>query len=181
MPDGRIVTMAWQGENRGSTWTGNASFPVEQRLVSSPDGPRIQSVPVDEIRALRRTTRTWGPTQLSPETPLLADEPAESFDLEAVFDLTDTTAGSFTFRVRTGVDLTYDIGTHALNGHPLRPSPDGTLALRLLVDRGQLAIFAAAGVYYECLNIEPGNDLCLTSEGVVQLTAVSLHHLNSIW
>jgi len=181
MPDGRIVTMAWQGENRGSTWTGNASFPVEQRLVSTADGPRIQSQPVDEIRALRRTTRTWGLTQLSPDAPLLGDEPAESFDLEAVFDLTDSSAGSFTVRVRTGVDVTYDIAANQLNGHPLRPSPDGTLALRLLVDRGQLAIFAANGAYYECLNIKPGNDLCLTSDGAVQVTSLALHHLNSIW
>ena len=181
MPDGRIVTMAWQGENRGTTWTGNASFPVEQRLVATADGPRIHSEPVDETHALRRTTRTWGPTQLSPETPLLTDEPAESFDLEAVFDLTGTSAGSFTFHVRAGVDLTYNIAANELNGHPLRPALDGTLALRLLVDRGQLAVFAADGAFYECLNIEPGNDLRLTSDSAVQLTSLALHHLNSIW
>ena len=181
LPDGRVVTMAWQGENRGSTWTGNASFPVEQRLVSSPDGPRIHSEPVDEIRSLRRATRNWGPTQLSPDTALLADVPAESFDLEATIDLTGAAAGSVTFHVRTGVDVVYDIAANELNGHPLPPSPDGTLTLRLLADRGQLAIFAADGAYYECLNINPGNDLRLTTDASLKLTSLSLHHLNSIW
>ena len=181
MPDGRIVTMAWQGENRGSTWTGNASFPVEQRLVTSPDGPRIHSEPIDEIRSLRRTTRNWGPTQLSPDTSLLDDEPAESFDLQAAFDLTYASTGSFTFHVRTSVDLTYNLAANELNGHPLRPSPDGTLTLRLLADRAQLAVVAADGAFYKYLNIEPGNDLRLTSDGAVQVTSLSLHHLNSIW
>jgi fructan beta-fructosidase len=166
--------MAWQGENHGPTWTGNASFPVEQRLVSTPDGPRVYSEPVSEIRSLRRTTSTWGPTLIANELALPADE---SFDLEATFDLTETTTGSFTFR--TGMHVTYDVASQQLNGRPLPPSPDGTLTLRLLVDRGQLAIFA--GAYYECLNIEPCNDLRLTTDGPVKLTSLSLHHLNSIW
>jgi fructan beta-fructosidase len=90
-------------------------------------------------------------------------------------------ADSFTFRVRTGVDVVYDIAANELNGHPLQPSPDGTLTLRLLADRGQLAIFAADGAYYECLNIDPGNDLLLTTDASLKLSSLSLHHLKSIW
>lgn len=180
LPDGRIVTMAWQGENRGSTWTGNASFPVEQRLVSTPDGPRLHSEPVDEIRSLRRSARKLGPTLLTPDTPLLDDEPAETYDLEATFDVGEAAAGAFTFHVRPGVNLTYDLTTNQLNGVLLPPS-DGTVTVRLLVDRGQLAVFAADGAYYACHNVAPGNTLRLTTTRPVTLESLILHQLGSIW
>ncbi|MGW1345122.1 glycoside hydrolase family 32 protein [Kribbella sp. NPDC002412] len=177
LPGGRVVTMAWQGENRGSTWTGNASFPVEQRLVATPEGPRIHSEPVEEIKVLRRTTTTLGPTLVTPTTPI--DEPAETVDVEATFDLTETTATTFTFHIRPGVDLTYDIASSQLDGVPL--TTDGTLKLRLLIDRGQLAVFAADGAYYACHNVEPGDALRLTTDGELKLQTLEIHHLASIW
>ena len=82
MPDGRVVAMAWQGLNHGSVWTGNASFPVQQRLVATPDGPRVFSLPIDELASLRRSTSTWGPTSLTPEAApaLLADESGTTYE-----------------------------------------------------------------------------------------------------
>ncbi len=189
MPDGRVVTMAWQGLNRGSTWTGNASFPVQQRLVSTPDGPRLFSLPVDELASWRESTKSWGPEELTPESALVFDDTATSYELEAAFDRPET--GTLVFRLRTGADgssardVVYDIGAGLLDGLPL-PASDGTLTIRLLVDRGQLAVFAADGAYYACYNID--FDTTATGEGVqlvtttpLQLTSLTLHHLASIW
>ena len=190
LPHGRVVTMAWQGLNHGSTWTGNASFPVQQRLLATPDGPRLFSLPVDELASLRRSTKTWGPEQLTAESPLLIDDASTSYELEATIDLTATPAGSFTFRLRTGTDgsaareVTYDIGAGLLDGVPL--AADGTLTIRLLVDRGQLAIFAADGAYYACYNVDfdtasTGDGLQLTTTAPLRLESLTLHQLASIW
>jgi levanase/fructan beta-fructosidase len=189
LPDGRVVTMAWQGLNHGSTWTGNASFPVEQRLVATPDGPRLFSLPVGEIAALRQSTKTWVSEQLTPGSPLLIDD-ATSYELEATVDLTGTPTGSFMFRLRTGSDgsagreVTYDIEAGLLDGVPL--AADGTLTLRLLVDHGQLAIFAADGAYYACYNVDfdttsTGDGLELTTTVPLRLESLTLHRLASIW
>ncbi|MEV0287676.1 MULTISPECIES: glycoside hydrolase family 32 protein [unclassified Kribbella] len=177
LPNGRVVTMAWQGENRGSTWTGNASFPVEQHLVATPDGPRIHSNPVDEIKSLRRKTTTLGPTVVTSTSPI--DAPAETVDVEATFDLAETETTAFTFHLRPGVDLTYDTAAKQLNGVPL--AIDGTLTIRLLIDRGQLAVFAADGAYYACHNVDPGDTLRLTTHGTLKLQSLEIHHLASIW
>lgn len=192
MPDDRVVTMAWQGQNRGSVWTGNASFPVQQRLVATPDGARVFSLPVDEIASLRRSTTLYEAQLVTPGVPLLTDVDATSYELEATFDLSGAVDGSFAFRLRTGADgstareVTYDVGAGTLDGVPLAPAADGTLAVRLLVDRGQLALFAADGAYYACYNADfdttsTGNGVQLTTTAPLQLTSLTLHHLSSIW
>jgi levanase/fructan beta-fructosidase len=196
LPDGRVVTMAWQGLNRGSTWTGNASFPVQQRLVTTPAGPRVFSLPVDEIASLRRSTKSWGPERLTPESAFVIDD-ATTYELEATFDLRDLAsaeppAGTFTFRLRTGADgssardVVYDIEAGLLDGLPVPPAPDGTLTIRLLVDHGQLAVFAADGAYYACHNVDfdstaTGHGVHLVTTTPLQLTSLTLHHLSSIW
>jgi len=192
MPDDRVVTMAWQGRNRGSVWTGNASFPVRQRLVATPAGPRVFSLPVDEIASLRRSTTSYQAQLVTPGAPLLTDVDATSYELEATFDVAGAADGSFAFRLRTGADgssareVRYDVGAGTLDGVPLSPDADGTLAVRLLVDRGQLAIFAADGAYYACYNVDfdttsTGNGVRLTTTAPLELISLTLHHLSSIW
>jgi fructan beta-fructosidase len=185
MPDGRVVTMAWQGRNKGSVWTGNASFPVEQRLVSTPDGPRILSQPVDELSSLRESTVAWSPTTLAPGNNLLDGEAARTYELEATFDLAASQAPTFTIRLRGGArELVYNVEAGQLDGYDVPVAPDGTLTLRLLVDRGQLAIFA--GLAYICLNVDfdgeaAGDGIELVTDGPLQIRALSLHRLASSW
>ena len=56
LPDGRTVQMAWQPGNHGATWTGNASFPAQLRLVTTPAGLRVTRNPVAELAGLRADT-----------------------------------------------------------------------------------------------------------------------------
>ncbi|TWD79607.1 levanase/fructan beta-fructosidase [Kribbella amoyensis] len=194
LPDGRVVTVAWQGKNSGSVWTGNLSLAVEQRLVSTPEGPRLASEPVDELRTLRHSSSTWQPGRLTPEEAcaLLAGEAAETYELAATIDLGATEAGSITFRLRvvadgtSGRDVTYDVAAVTLDGHSLPTAPNGVLTVRLLVDRGQLEIFAQDGLFYECLNVDfdsgsGGDGIELVADGPVVLTDLAVHRLGSIW
>jgi fructan beta-fructosidase len=178
MPNDRVVTIAWQGRNHGSSWTGNASIAVEQQLVNTPDGPRIASEPVDEIRSLRRSTSTWGPESWSAEGPRLLVE-GDTYAVEAAVDLTRTHATSITFRL-AGRDVTYDVGARQLDGHDL--VVDGELSVRLLVDRGQLDIFATGGSFYQAVNVDfDGGGFWLVADGPVMLTSLAVHELGSIW
>ncbi|MEV5966952.1 glycoside hydrolase family 32 protein [Kribbella sp. NPDC051952] len=180
MPDGRVVTMAWQGLNHGKVWTGNASFPVQQRLVATPDGPRVFSEPVDELASLRQSTTTRGPELLETQLEPLA---GTTYELEATFDLSEASTGSFTFRLRSTREVTYDIGAGLLDGVPVPPAADGSLTIRLLVDRGQLAVFAADGAYYACYNIDftADDSIELTTTVPLPLKSLTLHQLASIW
>jgi levanase/fructan beta-fructosidase len=157
MPDGRVVTMAWQGRNKGSVWTGNASFPVEQELVSTPDGPRILSRPVEEIRTLRSESQTWSQAPFGPGRHVLGS--GRTFELEIA-----GASRPCTLRLRGYYDV------------PV--APDETL--RLLVDRGQLAIFS--GLAYTCLNVDfdseaAGDAIELVTDGPLRISSLSLHQL----
>ncbi|GAB2553323.1 hypothetical protein [Kribbella endophytica] len=181
LPDGRVVTMGWQGRNKGSVWTGNASFPVQQRLVQTPEGPRLLSEPVEELSSLRESTVAWGPTLFAPGNTLLGS--GRTFELEATFDLAASQARTFTLRLR-GHDLVYDVQAGQLDGYDVPVAPDGTLTLRLLVDRGQLAIFS--GLSYICLNVDfdseaAGDEIELVTDGPLQVQTLALHQLESSW
>jgi levanase/fructan beta-fructosidase len=184
LPDGRVVTMAWQGGNHGSTWTGNASFPVQQRLLTTPAGPRVASEPVDELSLLRESTVAWGPETIAPGNKLLGE--ATTYELQATFDLAASQASKITFRLRAAREVIYDVQAALLDGHDLPVTPDGTPTLRLLVDRGQLAIFGADGAFYVCHNVEfdseaAGDGIELVTDGPLRVQSLQLHQLASIW
>ncbi|MFF1921680.1 glycoside hydrolase family 32 protein [Streptomyces sp. NPDC058221] len=194
MPDGRLVTIGWQGGNHGTIWTGNASFPVQQRLVATPAGPQVWSTPIDELHLLRRSSTAFGPRLLSPDAArrLLADQAATLFELEIVIDVRSSSARRFALRLRTDHDggavrdIAYDMDTGRLDGYDLPAADDGSVSIRLLADRGQLDIFGADGAFYEALNVDFGSGACgdglqLTCDGTLMLRSLSLHQLTSIW
>ncbi|MEV6285508.1 glycoside hydrolase family 32 protein [Kribbella sp. NPDC051770] len=153
----RTVTMAWQGGNHGATWTGNASFPVEQELVGTPDGPRVLSRPVDEIRTLRHDTQSWPEATFSAGTHVLGEGCTAELEIAGA-------SRACTLRIRGCFDV------------PV--APDETL--RLLVDRGQLAVFS--GLDYRCLNVDldrraAGDEIALVTDGPLRVSSLVLHQL----
>ncbi|NYJ03361.1 sucrose-6-phosphate hydrolase SacC (GH32 family) [Nocardioides thalensis] len=89
LPDDRVVNMAWQGGNRGSVWTGNATFPVEMELAETDDGLRVRSTPVAELENIRGRSTTFEDVDLTPagaET-LLDNVEADTYEVTATFDL----------------------------------------------------------------------------------------------
>jgi sucrose-6-phosphate hydrolase SacC (GH32 family) len=187
----RVVSMAWQGENYGSIWTGNASFPVDLKLRRTADGLRVAANPVPEIETLRENTRTWKNLRLDAKAAreLLAGVRVNTYEVDAVVDVRDVQR--FGFRLHTGPggwfdrDVAYDAGSQQLNGVALKPS-GGKVRVRLLVDRGQLDVFGNDGDVYQSYNVNfdglPGGDgLELFTEGRLRLDSLTIHELASIW
>jgi fructan beta-fructosidase len=191
MPDGRTVQMVWMPGNRGATWTGSASFPVELGLRSYPDGLRVTRTPVAEIAALRTGTRTWTGRTVS-GADALDGVTADTYELVAEFDVAASTAGRFGLRLHTSPDgsydraVTYDRAAGTLDGAPLSPV-DGRIRLRVLVDRGQLEIFGNDGrlSLTETVAFDPApssRGIGLFAEGgTARLASLRLHPLRSAW
>ena len=189
VPDGRTIQMAWQPGNRGSIWTGNMTFPVTLALRAYPQGLRVVRTPIAEIASLRTGTTTL--TNV-PVTGPLAVGCADTYEISATFDVRGATAGEFGLRLHTRADgscdraVGYDLQDQRLYGHPLAPA-DGTVTMRVLVDRGQLEIFGNDGELSVSDNVDL--DSAPASQGIevyagggaVRLASLVLYPLRSAW
>jgi fructan beta-fructosidase len=193
-PDGRVIQTAWQGGNHGATWTGNASFPAQLNLVSTSDGVRLTRNPIAELASLRTDTTTWAGRTITadPASDPFAGIGADVYEILAEFDLTGATASQFGFRLHTRADgsydraVVYDRAARTLYGAPLAPQ-NGRVAVHLIVDRGQLEIFANGGRFSYTDNVDfdsspdsLGLSLFATG-GSVRLVSAEFHHLAAIW
>ncbi|MGW2843299.1 glycoside hydrolase family 32 protein [Streptomyces sp. NPDC001493] len=193
-PDGRTVQMAWQGGNRGSTWTGNATFPVSLALVSTADGPRITRTPIAELASLGSETRSWKNETVAADKGgnLFGDIKADTYEITAQFDVKGASADRFGFDLHARSDGTadrsvvYDTRAQTLQGKPLKPV-NGKVTMRLLVDRGQLETFADGGRY--SLSDNADFDSAADSQGIrlfatggkVKLDSATFTRLNTSW
>ncbi|MCF6525411.1 glycoside hydrolase family 32 protein, partial [Streptomyces sp. JJ36] len=193
-PGDRIVQMAWMPSNKGSVWSGSATVPAELGLRSSGAGLRLTREPVTELTSLRSTTSSWYDRTLTtdPASDPLAGVSADTYEIEAEFDLTGATATRFGFDLHARSDGTedrrvlYDRAAQTLYGAPLSPV-DGRVRMRLLVDRGQLEIFGNDGTLSFSDNVDfdsstGSRGIRLRAEGgSVKLVSLKLHHLGSAW
>ncbi|MBY8879961.1 glycoside hydrolase family 32 protein [Actinacidiphila acidipaludis] len=191
-PDGATVQMGWQRGNQGSTWTGDASFPVDLGLVSTPDGPRITRTPVSSLASLATSPQTWTNEKVTASGNLLSGVQADTYEITAQFDVKNTTAKQFGFDLHARSDgsadrtVLYDTAAQTLYGHPLKPR-NGKVTMRLLVDRGQLEIFADDGLYSvaDTVNFDSSADSqgirLYTTGGSVKLTTATFTRLNTSW
>ncbi|WP_329138968.1 glycoside hydrolase family 32 protein [Streptomyces sp. NBC_01476] len=193
-PGGRTVQMAWEGGNQGSTWTGNATFPATLSLVTTPDGPRVTRTPVAELSSLASDSRTWKNQTIDARKGgnLFADVKADTYEITAQFDVKGATAARFGFDLHARSDGTadrsvvYDTAAQTLYGKPLAPR-NGKVTLQLLVDRGQLEIYADGGLYSLSDNVN--FDSAADSQGIrlfatggkVKLDSATFTRLNSSW
>lgn len=189
-PAGRIVQTAWQGGNHGDTWTGNLTFPVELGLRDQNGDVRLTRTPVEEIASLRGDPVAVDDVALQPGDDPLAGVRADTYELTAEFDLAGATASRFGFRLHTRPDgsadreVAYDRTAATLYGAPLAPVGD-RVTMRLLVDRGQLEIFAADGTFSfsDNVNFDAASQglSVFTEAGSVRLASLRLHPLGSAW
>jgi fructan beta-fructosidase len=193
-PDGRTVQMAWQGGNYGSTWTGNSTFPVTLALVSTPDGPRITRTPVAELASLDAGSMSWKNESIDAKKGgnLFGSVKADTYEITAQFDVTNSTAAQFGFDLHARNDGTadrsvvYDTAAQTLYGKPLKPR-GGKVTVQILVDRGQLEVFADGGLYSVSDNVN--FDSSADSQGIrlfatggkVKLDKATFTRLGSSW
>lgn len=150
-PDGRTVVFAWvRGFRKGRGWNGCLALPRE---ISIDDDGALVTRPVRELETLRRE-RVDGEPRTITETELLlsATTPLNTAEIECRFER--GTASSVELRLlrsadgRTGVNIVYDGDTLDVDGTKLFYKPasdDGTIALRVFVDRSVLEVFVDDG------------------------------------
>lgn len=195
LPNDRIVQLAWQGGNAGSVWTGNATFPTELALRTFSDGIRLTRTPVAEIETIRSGSLSWADRTITtdPATNPFEGVTADTYEIEATFDLGGATASAFGFSLhRRSSDgaadrnVTYDRNNQTLDGRRLAPI-DNRVTIRMLVDRGQLEVFGNGGRLVISHNVDfrsspefQGIKL-YADNGSVRLQSMSFHRLGSTW
>lgn len=191
-PNGKTVQMGWQSGNQGSTWTGDASFPVTLGLVTTADGPRITRTPVGGLSSLASQTKNWTSRTLTPAGNPFSGILADTYDITAQFDISHATATTFGFDLHTRSDgtadstLVYDTARQTLNGIPLTPR-DGKVAVHLLVDRGQLEVYADQGLFSiaDTVNFDSSANSqgirLFSTGGNVTLDKAAFTRLNTSW
>jgi len=184
-PDGRVVQMAWMsGFGVGATapWTHNSTFPTEVKLQTFPEGVRASRTPISEISSLYGTTQNWSSQTLSSGQNLFAGKLSKCYDIEAVFDVANTTATTITFQFANRI-VTYDLTNKTILGEPLKPI-NNLVKLRFLVDWGEMEIFGNDGQYSYAENFKftPSDNLIsMTANGSVSLVSARYSSINRTW
>jgi fructan beta-fructosidase len=185
--DGRRIQIGWfQTETRGMPFNQSMTVPLELKLVTTADGPRVTFTPVRELETLRAASHRCDAMTLQPgDANPLAAVSAELVELRAEFEPRD--ASEVVFIVR-GATIAFDPKKQelAVNGHrapaPLR---DGKQRLTVFCDRAGLEVFASDGLTYVPIPFIPKSDersLIIESKGgPAKVTSLEVHELRSAW
>ena len=148
--DGRRIQIGWlQAPAPSMPFNQAMSVPLELRLASTPQGPRMTWTPARELDALRSNPIYSQPIALNAgdENPL---SKVKGELLDIVTEIEPGKATEIAFQVR-GIPVVYNPLRQQLsvNGHqapvPLR---DGKLDLRILLDRTTIEVFTSGGLTY---------------------------------
>jgi len=185
--DDRIIQLAWMDHWNGglgeSVWKRNATFPVSVGLVTYDGQMRISRNPIKEISSLYSNEKKWETQTINSGSNLLADVKSKQFEIVAEFDLTNTTASKFGFKIANKT-IAYHVKSNVLLDEELKPDTSNKIKVRILVDWGQLEVFANNGVfsYSEQFAFSPENkDILLFSDGSVKLVSMEFHEISKIW
>jgi fructan beta-fructosidase len=189
LPDNdlRVIQIAWMDHWNGgigeTIWERNATFPVTLGLVTYKGQQRTTRNPIKEISSLYESSNSWDAQVIEEGDNLLSDVKSKTFDLTAEFDLTQTTATQIQFKVANKT-IVYDISEETLLSESCFPNESNHVTIRILVDWGQLEVFAQNGVYSysEQFAFTPErNDLELISDGTMKLVSMELHEIKRTW
>ena len=185
--DGRRIQIGWfQTATPGMPFNQSMTLPLELRLVSTREGPRLSFTPVVELECLRARTHSRAAT-LEPGGPNpLAGVDADLQELRAEFR--PTRSGELVVTIR-GITVAFDARSDEVVVGDIRvPAPrrrDGTQTLTIYCDRTGLEVFAADGLVYVPLPVAPAADARGVSVeargGPVVCTRLDLHELRSAW
>ncbi|MBI2191466.1 MAG: glycoside hydrolase family 32 protein [Planctomycetes bacterium] len=145
--EGRRIQIAWLrgGEYPGMPFNQQMAFPCELTLRPTPLGLRVCRWPVREVASIRREGRAWHGTVLGPRMNLLAGLDGDLFDIET--EIEPQGAHSIALRLR-GEEMRYVVPDRRLKvlGQSVPIAlREGTLRLRVLLDRASIEIYAEGG------------------------------------
>jgi len=185
--DERIIQLAWMDHWNGglgeTVWKRNATFPVSVGLITSDGQMRITRNPISEISSLYSNSQKWDSQSLNSNSNLLSKTKSKTFELVAEFDLTNTTASKFGFKIANKT-IAYHIKSQVLLDEKLVPDEANHVKITILVDWGQLEVFANMGVfsYSEQFAFSPDNsDIDLFTDGDIKLVSMEFHEIERTW
>jgi len=186
VPKGRRVQMAWGViPMEGMPFNQQLLFPVELTLHTTDEGLRMFAYPVKEIESIHGKEHTWTNVQLKPGQNILSNVGGELFDIDARFEIGDS--DEFGFLIN-GFSVKYNVEKNELScgRSKAKLKPDnGSIRLRILVDRVSIEVFANDGrVYMPIRAIPEGNERGLevfTKGGSTKISSLTVHELKSIW
>jgi sucrose-6-phosphate hydrolase SacC (GH32 family) len=191
-PDGRRIFIGWMRDGKGRDiiypgmpFNQQMTIPRELTLRTTEDGIRLLSQPAREIEKLRDCGVAMTDTPLTPETELAPKCDGELFDIE--IELEPGSAQAIELNVR-GEAIRYDAtkGTLSCKGKSVEVAAgDGPIALRVLVDRTSIELFASDGRHVMSFCFVPAPDatsVSLTAEGgTARVRSLDIWQLKSIW
>lgn len=187
LPDGRRIQLGWfQTETKGMPFNQSMTIPMELKLVSTPEGPRLTRTPVKELETLRAKTYNFPPMTLdSNSTNPLSQVNAELLELRTEFEPGNAKEVVFTVR---GATIVYDAEKQEIqfNGHHAHaPLRGGKQRWIVFCDRVGMELFASDGLIYMPMPFIPkANDLKLSiaaNGGNASITMLQISRLNTIW
>ncbi len=185
-PKGRVIQMGWfQTATPGEAFNQSMTVPLELKLVSTKDGPRLTWTPVKELEGLRPKSHIIGPVDMKAGSDPLKSVGSELADVRVLFEPGDAAEVKLVVR---GLTVIYDAKKQEIvvNGHrapaPLR---DGKQRLIVIVDRVGAEVFAGDGLTYVPMPFVPkpaDRAVSLTvTGGSAKLLAGEIHELTPIW
>ncbi|MCK5441316.1 MAG: glycoside hydrolase family 32 protein [Maribacter sp.] len=187
LPDNdiRVIQIAWMDHWNGGVgekiWERNATFPVSLGLVTYNGQKRVTREPIAEIFSIYKNTKTWKSQSIN--TNLLSEIKSKKFDLTVEVDLAKTTATKFGFKVANKT-ITYDIRDKTLLSKELFPNSSNRIKIRILVDWGQLEVFANNGVFSyseQFAFASERDDIELFADGEIKLVSMEFHEVARTW
>jgi fructan beta-fructosidase len=185
--DGRRIQIGWwQTETKAMPFNQSMTVPLELRLASTVDGPRLTFTPVKELEALRSQSHRFDAMTLKPgdRNPLDALR-AELVEVRAEFEPGDASEVVFNIRDVMVVYFPKSQELRVDDRRALAPLRDGTLRLTIYCDRTGVEVFASDGLCYVPLpfNTQPDQQRLFleTRGGTAQITSLEVHALRSAW
>ena len=185
--DGRRIQIGWfQTQTPGMSFNQSMTVPLEVRLATTDDGPRMTFTPVKELESLRTKSHRIPIAVLNPTDPNpLAVASSELVEIRADFE--PGTATEVAFRVRR-VDVVWEAKTQEIvvNRHRApAPLQDGRQHLVIYCDRTGLEVFASNGLCYVPMplnvNSEDRSSSVMATGGAVRFRSLEIHELGSAW
>ena len=184
--DNRRIMMANTTQSYpGMPFNQAVNFPIELTLVTTAGTPMMYANPVSEIQLLRTSTNSWPAQTMTNGMDVMSGTTGEACELDALFQPGNASQVILTVR---GYQVVYDNVAHQLscagNSQPLYPV-NGSIHLRVLVDRGFVEIFGNDGLVYMPANVNPTAgalpiNLVASGNGA-QLVSMNLYNLGSAW
>lgn len=121
-PDGRRLMIAWSDNWQYRDvlptypFIGQFSNVRELELKTLPEGIRINQRPIKELQSLRGKGEVWKNQTIPSGSHLLKGYQGDAYELIAEFEADATTASSFGFRVRKGVNQYTEVGYNKQEG-----------------------------------------------------------------